>query len=87
MADGRIVGVRNDNDGDEEKRSDAMGEQATYRIHYLGIGGVEEQQRFIGDLAGLAIQITMIEGGGGQQLVATHEHGERIVYECGGFVV
>jgi len=56
-----------------------------YRITYLGIGGLQEEQHFTGDRPALLETLTMIEESGGQQLMATCD--DRVVYECGGLVV
>jgi len=64
-----------------------MKEQSTYDITYLGIGGSEERQTHTGDRHSLAETITMIEESGGQQITATHEIDDRVVYDCGGFTV
>ena len=59
----------------------------TYNITYLGIGGSDERQTHRGDHHSLAEIITIIEESGGQQITATREIDDQVVYDCGGFVV
>lgn len=65
-----------------------MDENTAYRITYLGIGGINEHQRLVGDRTALVEAINMIEGGGGQMVVVCLEDDENsVLYESGGFVV
>ncbi len=65
-----------------------MDENTAYSMTYLGIGGVNERQRLVGDRAALAEAINMIEGGGGQMVVVRLEDDKNsVIYESGGFVV
>ncbi len=65
-----------------------MDENTAYRITYMGIGGMDERQRLIGDRAALVEAINMIEGGGGQMVAVCLEDDENsVIYASGGFVV
>ena len=62
-------------------------EKSKYHIKYLGIGGDDEQQPFVGDHHHLAETITMIENSGGQQLTVSRQPANQLVYEAGGFLI